>query len=249
MIFRSAKSPPEPFPTHRPTNPFVRSLSWVTTRLGCFASPTKTLTLGLATTTRTWNQALGSGGTHGLLECCRPLVSQLLPCIGRLRYVLYGVAVPRRVFRAEVERTQVNRVVRRAIEPMKGDTDKALPLHVFASDVKLDGPVTELDPFEIRHALTGLLVEPDTLPGPIAQSTHAAVEDLDVLGLDGSLLSRDAGSSKQDDKSRHVHRRPLLLGSLVPQLLHIDTLATLHGRPNVYTGRRTWDAAVCPFPK
>src|SRR2546429_1863994 len=42
---------------------------------------------------------------------------------------------------------------------------------------------------------------------------------------------------------------PSLLGSLVPQLLHIDTLATLHGRPNVYTGRRTWDVAVCPFPK
>src|SRR3989441_4841875 len=123
-----------------------------------------------------------------LLEGSRPLGSQLLPCIGRMRYVLYGVAVPRRVFRAEVERTQVNRVVRRAIEPMKGDTDKALPLYVFASDVKLDGPVTELDPFEIRHALTGLLVEPNTLPGPIAQSTHAAVEDLDVLGLDGSLL-------------------------------------------------------------
>src|SRR5206468_69267 len=78
---------------------------------------------------------------------------------------------------------------------------------VFASDVKLDGPVTELDPFEIRHALTGLLVEPDTLPGPIAQCTHAAVALLDVLGLDGSLLIRYAGSSKQDDKSRHVHTR------------------------------------------
>src|SRR2546426_7686570 len=69
MILRSAKSPPEPFPTHRPTNPFVRSLSWVTTRLGCFASPTKTLTLGLATTTRTWSQALGSGA--GLTGCSK----------------------------------------------------------------------------------------------------------------------------------------------------------------------------------
>ena len=49
MIFKSAKSPPEPFPTHRPTNPFVRPLNWVTTRLGCFASATKTITLGLAT--------------------------------------------------------------------------------------------------------------------------------------------------------------------------------------------------------
>src|SRR6266480_77972 len=146
-------------------------------------------------------------GIDGLFEDSRPLGSQLLPRIRGMRYVLYGVAVPRRVFRAEVERPQVNRVVRRAIDPMKGDTDKALPLHVFASDVKLDGPVTELDPFEIRHALTGLLVEPNTLPGPIAQSTHAAVEDLDVLGLDGSLLRGDAGSSKQDDKSRHVHRR------------------------------------------
>src|SRR5713226_7469479 len=41
---------------------------------------------------------------------------------------------------------------------------------------------------------------------------------------------------------------PLFLGSLVPRLCHIDTLATLHGRPNVYTGRRTWDAAARPFP-
>src|SRR3989442_5481336 len=41
---------------------------------------------------------------------------------------------------------------------------------------------------------------------------------------------------------------PLLLGSLVPQSFQIETLATLHGRPNVYTGRRTWDAAARPFP-
>src|SRR6266516_2850565 len=146
-------------------------------------------------------------GIDGLFEDSRPLGSQLLPRIGWMRDVLYGVAASCRVFGLEVERAEVDGVIGRAIDPMKRNTDKALSLHVFASDVKLDGPVTELDPFEIRHALTGLLVEPNTLPGPVAQSTHAAVEDLDVLRLDGSLLRGDAGSSKQDDKSRHVHRR------------------------------------------
>src|SRR5436190_15298858 len=68
-MLRLAKSPPELFPTHRPTNPLVRSLNCSTTRLGSFASPTKTLTFGLATTTRTWNQALGSGA--GLTGCSK----------------------------------------------------------------------------------------------------------------------------------------------------------------------------------
>src|SRR5437870_8798069 len=122
-------------------------------------------------------------GTHGLLEGSRPLGSQLLPCIGRMRYVLYGVAVPRRVFRAEVERTQVNRVVPRAIEPIKGDTVKALPLYVFASDVKLDGTVAELDPSEVRDAVARPFVETNALPVPVAEAANAAVEDHEVLGL------------------------------------------------------------------
>src|SRR5882724_5332803 len=42
---------------------------------------------------------------------------------------------------------------------------------------------------------------------------------------------------------------PLLLSSRVPPLFQIDTVATLHGRPDVYVGRRTWDAAVDPFPQ
>src|SRR5436190_16523268 len=188
-------------------------------------------------------------GIDGLFEDSRPLGSQLLPRIGWMRDVLYGVAASRRVFGLEVERAEVDGVIGRAIDPMKRNTDKALSLHVFAFEVKLDGAIAELDPSKVRDAVAGTFAETKALPGPVAETAHAAVEDLDVLGLDGSLLRGDAGSSKQDDKSRHVHRRPLLLGSLVPQLLHIDTLATLHGRPNVYTGRRTWDVAVCPFPK
>src|SRR5438034_10612756 len=66
-ILRLAKSPPELFPTHRPTRPLRRSLSWLATRLGSFASSTNTLTLGAATTTRTWNQPFGSGA--GLTGC------------------------------------------------------------------------------------------------------------------------------------------------------------------------------------
>src|SRR5216684_3280437 len=85
-------------------------------------------------------------GTHGLLEDSGPLGSQPLPRIRRMRDVLYGVAVSRRVRRPEIERAEVDRIVRRAIYPMEGDTDKALSLHVLASDVELDGAVTELDP-------------------------------------------------------------------------------------------------------
>src|SRR5215218_6908029 len=60
-IRKLAKSPPDVLPTQIPTRPFLRSLSWVTVRHGSFASPTWTLTFGLATTTRTWNQSFGSG--------------------------------------------------------------------------------------------------------------------------------------------------------------------------------------------
>src|SRR6185437_12844104 len=143
-------------------------------------------------------------GTHGLLEDSRPFGAKLLPRIGWLRYVLYRVAVPRRVIRPEVERAEVNRVIRRAIEPMKGDADKALPLHVLAPDVKLDGPVAELDPFEIGHALAGPLVEMHTLPSPVAQSTHSAVEHVQVFGLDASLTG-EVGSDKEEEKGRLVH--------------------------------------------
>src|SRR5207245_7783939 len=60
-ILRLAKSPPELFPTQSPTNPLVRSLNRVTTRLASVASLTKTRTCDPATTTRTWNQPFGSG--------------------------------------------------------------------------------------------------------------------------------------------------------------------------------------------
>src|SRR5713226_3585942 len=60
-MLKLAKSPPELFPTQRPTRPFLRSFSRFTTRHGSFASLTKTLTFGFAMTTRAWNQAFGSG--------------------------------------------------------------------------------------------------------------------------------------------------------------------------------------------
>src|SRR5205814_556298 len=66
-ILRLAKSPAELFPTHRPTRPFRRSLSWVTTRFGSFASLTNTFTCGAATTTRMWNQSFGAGA--GVTGC------------------------------------------------------------------------------------------------------------------------------------------------------------------------------------
>src|SRR6266516_2564120 len=146
-------------------------------------------------------------GIDGLFEDSRPLGSQLLPRIRGMRDVLYGVAASRRVFGLEVERAEVDGVIGRAIDPMKRNTDKALSVHVFAFEVKLDGAIAELDPSKVRDAVAGTFAETKTLPGPVAETAHAAVEDLDVLGLDGSSLHGDAGSSKQDDKSRHVHRR------------------------------------------
>src|SRR2546425_38325 len=90
-ILRLAKSPPELFPTHRPTRPVWRSLSWRTTRLGCFASATNTLTCGLATTTRTWNQAFGSGA--GLTGCSySPGCSALSFCHGQVGWETYCTA-------------------------------------------------------------------------------------------------------------------------------------------------------------
>src|SRR5213083_1024267 len=58
-------------------------------------------------------------GTHGLLEGSRPLGSQLLPRIRGMRYVLYGVAVSRGVRSLEIERAEVDRIIRRAVHPMK----------------------------------------------------------------------------------------------------------------------------------
>src|SRR5260370_37132338 len=61
-IFRLAKAPPCPGPTHRPTPPPFRSLNSSTTRLGSFPSLTYTLTLGFSTTILAWNHASPAGG-------------------------------------------------------------------------------------------------------------------------------------------------------------------------------------------
>src|SRR5262245_61281529 len=66
VIFRLAKWPPCPGPTHSPTRPPFRSLNSSTTRLGSLPPLTYTLTFGFSTTIRTWNQASPSGaGTIG----------------------------------------------------------------------------------------------------------------------------------------------------------------------------------------
>src|SRR5262249_23746705 len=70
VIFRLAKEPPCPGPTHSPTPPPLRSLNSSTTRLGSLLSLTYTLTLGFLTTIWTWNHASPSGaGTIGFSYC------------------------------------------------------------------------------------------------------------------------------------------------------------------------------------
>src|SRR5436190_21189677 len=109
-------------------------------------------------------------GIDGLFEDSRPLGSQLLPRIGWMRDVLYGVPASCRVFGLEVERAEVDGVIGRAIDPMKRNTDKALFLHVFAFEFKLDGAISELDPSKVRDAGAGSFAEWYSLPGHVADT-------------------------------------------------------------------------------
>src|SRR5207249_3634472 len=134
-------------------------------------------------------------GIDGPLVPPRLLRSQLLPRVGGLSDVLYGVAPSGRVFRWEIEWPEVDRIVRRSIDAVERDTHETLLWDILASDVKLDRAVGELYPLQVGDALAGVFAETNALPGSVAKARDAAVEDLQAPGLDCSLLAGSVGGS------------------------------------------------------
>src|SRR5439155_7010709 len=100
-------------------------------------------------------------------------------------------------------RAEVDGVIGRSIHAMKRHTHEALPLNVLAFDSALDRAVAELDASHVRHALARACAETQTLSRPVTEATHGAVEDLQVLGLEGSLLGGNAGSRAEAGRSKH----------------------------------------------
>src|SRR5207247_302523 len=149
--------------------------------------------------------------------------TQLLPLIDRMRDVLDAVAAPVGVFGLEVERTEIDRVVGRAIDAMECHADEALSLNVLALQIDLNGAVGELNPLHVRDAVTLAVIQTNALPRSIGDDGCAAVEEsqtgtageLPQIGLDRFSLAehpRRSGESngtgkRRDDKLTSIHNR------------------------------------------
>jgi hypothetical protein len=138
-------------------------------------------------------------GTDGLLVTPWMLGPQLLPRVGRVGDVLDGADTSCRIFRPEVERAEVDRVIGRPIQPVKSQADKALLRDVLAPEIKLNRAVGELNPFEISDAVAGAFVEMDTSLNFVAEAADVAVEELETFAfgelnqvrVDGLVLTAD----------------------------------------------------------
>ncbi|HEY6209058.1 MAG TPA: hypothetical protein VIW28_08365 [Gemmatimonadales bacterium] len=88
---------------------------------------------------------------------------------------------------------------------MKCHTHEALLLNVLASDIELDRAVAELDSWQVRHAFARAFAQTKTRSRPVTETARGAVEDLETLaagqlgqiGLEGSLLTGNAGSGEE----------------------------------------------------
>src|SRR5262249_12685550 len=89
---------------------------------------------------------------HGILILVWVLGPQFLPLVDRTGYVLNRVAAPDRIFGPEIERTEVDRIVRRAVNAMERDAHKTLLPNVTTPDIKLDPAIAKINPFQIRDA-------------------------------------------------------------------------------------------------
>src|SRR5258708_7562666 len=76
-----------------------------------------------------------------------------------MRDVLHAVAAPGRIVRLKVERAEIDRVVRRAVDAMERHPGEALLENVLALHVELDGAVGELNPWQERHAVAGAFTQ------------------------------------------------------------------------------------------
>jgi hypothetical protein len=93
-----------------------------------------------------------------------------------MRDVLHGALSSLRIFRPKVERTEVDGVVRRSIDAVECDAEKALLLNVVTSNIRLDRPVGKLDSFQIRDAVARGFAEAGSGPGRISQAGRGPVK-------------------------------------------------------------------------
>ncbi len=84
------------------------------------------------------------GRINRVLELLRSFRPELLPRVGRVGYVLHRVVASRRIRRSEIERAEIDGVVRFLIEPVKSDADKAPLEDIAAFHVEFDRPVRKL---------------------------------------------------------------------------------------------------------
>src|SRR5690242_10152686 len=117
-----------------------------------------------------------------------------------------------RVVGLEIERAEVNGVVRRVVHSVKRHTHEALPLHVLAPDVELDGAVCELDALQVGDAVVRAGTEMYAGARPVPDTRGRAVEDVEARRIEGPGLTTDSrrgehpGRGKQQgDGSAPVH--------------------------------------------
>src|ERR1035441_9613781 len=92
-------------------------------------------------------------GVDDLFILAGLLLAQALPTPVRMRYVLHGVGLPVCALGPEVERAEIDDIVRLFIHDSKSDSyEVALWRAALALPVKLDDPVGELVAVEPNHA-------------------------------------------------------------------------------------------------
>jgi hypothetical protein len=89
---------------------------------------------------------------HGVLEFLGTFLAKTLPRIHRPRDVLHGMLTANRIGRAEVERTEVDRLEGFVVLCMECHADKAALEEVAAFDLNLDGAFGEISPLDPHKA-------------------------------------------------------------------------------------------------
>jgi hypothetical protein len=147
-------------------------------------------------------------GFDGLFVMPRTVCSQLLPRMSGMGDVLHGAKDPCGVFSLEVKRTEVDRVVSRAIDAMKRHTDEAGTLNVLALHIQLDGAVGEFDSRQIYGPFAFSFTQANTFSGAVSERGDGPFERIQALplGKDAQigherfrLPSNPGGSVESDD--------------------------------------------------
>jgi hypothetical protein len=95
----------------------------------------------------------------GVLEFLREFLAQARPVVLWQGDVLHGVLVPRRICGAEVERSQIDDLVRVVILSVKRNADEALLKHVTPADIQFDRAFREVGGIDPDDPVAWLLRE------------------------------------------------------------------------------------------